>query len=72
MAVTHITIITAIPLSETQKSALKVGLQKKFGEISLNEKLDEAIVGGIKVTVGSKQFDASITNKLEQLKHSIT
>lgn len=70
--VVSVTVTSAAPLSDQQKTTLLSGLNKKFGEVNLTEKLDEKIIGGIKVTVGSKQYDASVATKLEQLKHSIT
>lgn len=72
MSVTTVTVTSTIPLSDTQKGTLIKGLEKKYGAISVVEKIDENIVGGLKVTVGSTQFDASLTSKLDQLKHSTT
>ena len=68
---TQVTITSVIPLSDKQKSTLVSGLKKKYGDIEVIEKIDPSILGGLKVTVGSRQYDASVSGKLSQLKQSI-
>ena len=68
---THVTVTSAIALSDAQKKELKSGLEKKYGSIDFHEEIDEKVIGGLKVTVGSEQFDASIAAKLAQLKQNL-
>ena len=64
--------------SITTTFELDDSLRKKFNEIiieiskaktlSLEEKIDENIIGGFLLKVGDKQVDESISNKLKQLR----
>jgi F-type H+-transporting ATPase subunit delta len=69
---TVVTITSAVPLSESQKKALTDGLKKKYSAVSIEEQIDENIIGGVKVTVGDKQFDATLRGRLSKLKETIT
>lgn len=40
-------------------------------KVYLIQKVDESLLGGFKVVINDYVFDASILNKLEQLKHSL-
>jgi F-type H+-transporting ATPase subunit delta len=68
---TQVTVISTISLSDAQRKTLTSGLEKKFGPIQLVEQIDEKLIGGIKVTVGSQLFDASLAGKLIQLKKNL-
>lgn len=68
---TQVTVTSAIALSDAQKKQLKTGLEKKYGSIELVEKIDAKVIGGVKVTVGSEQFDATISAKLSMLKQNL-
>lgn len=65
-------ITTAVELSADQReAALKVAAAKagvKPAEVVLQEVVDPAILGGVRLTVGSHQYDASLLGKLEHLK----
>lgn len=68
---TQVVVTSTISLSDAQKKALVSGLEKKYGPVSVVEKIDEKLIGGLKVTVGSEQFDASIAAKISQLKKNL-
>ena len=68
---TQVTVTSAIALSDSQKKSLKAGLEKKYGAITMNEVVDEKVIGGLKVTVGSEQFDATLSAKLSQLRQNL-
>lgn len=38
-------------------------------EIELIEKVDAAVIGGIRLSIGGREFDATIAAQLEQLKN---
>ncbi len=61
-------VTTAVPLTDAQKKKIQQALTDKLGSGAFEEKIDTAILGGIKITVGSKEYDATIQNKLERIK----
>ena len=68
---TNVIVTTAIALSAEQKQTLQSALTKQYGQISFQEIIDEDVLGGIKVTVGSKQLDVTVKSKLNQLRKSL-
>lgn len=65
---TKVIVTTAIALTAKQKDTLNAALSKKIGsEFTLEEVVRPDIVGGIKVRIGSREFDGSLKSKLEQL-----
>lgn len=65
-------VVTAVPLSDEQLSALKDQLGKSLGQsASIATSVDPAILGGLKVRVGSRLFDASLKTKLDSLKFAL-
>lgn len=66
-------VTTAVPISAAQRQKLVKSLEKKFSgqEIKLEEIVNESIVGGLKLTVGSREIDASIASQLTQLKEQL-
>ncbi len=64
---------TAIPLTENQQQELKAELKKSLGrDVVLDLKVDKSLLGGMVVTVGSKQIDDSVKTKLSALKKALT
>jgi len=62
-------IISAAPLSDTQRDSILAALKKSLGaDIEAETSVDERLIGGFIVRVGSRQFDASIRAKLDSLK----
>lgn len=62
-------IISAAPLSDAQRDSILAALKKSLGaEIEAETRVDERLVGGFIVRVGSRQFDASLRAKLDSLK----
>jgi F-type H+-transporting ATPase subunit delta len=66
-------IVTAIPLNEELRKSLLHFITHKFKtKVDLNETVDEKLIGGFILRVGDQQVDASISNKLAQIKTSLT
>ncbi|UKJ07328.1 ATP synthase F1 subunit delta [Solitalea lacus] len=66
-------IVSATALSEVNKNAIQASLEKELGkQVVLNTKVDAALIGGFVLTVGDKQFDASISKQLKSLKTKLT
>ena len=62
-------ITSANILSDDEKNNITNQLKKSLGEkLSLNFDVDEDIIGGLIVKVGSKMIDTSIANKINKLK----
>ncbi|HYG50684.1 MAG TPA: ATP synthase F1 subunit delta [Flavobacteriales bacterium] len=62
-------IISAIPLKADIKANLVAQLKKQSGrEVLVKEIVDPAIIGGLVVRIGDKQYDGSIARKLNDLK----
>lgn len=62
-------VISAIPLEDAHVQNLKAELQARTGKtITLNSKVDQTILGGLVVKIGSRMIDSSIRTKLNNLK----
>ncbi|MEC8456035.1 MAG: ATP synthase F1 subunit delta, partial [Pseudomonadota bacterium] len=65
-------VVSAQPLDDKQLTAIKTALNKSLGKApELTTRVDPAILGGLKVKVGSKLFDASLKTKLDQMKFAL-
>jgi F-type H+-transporting ATPase subunit delta len=61
-------VTTAFPLKDDQIAALKNQLRTRAGrEVAIDATVDPAILGGIKIKLGSQMIDASIQTKLNRL-----
>ncbi len=65
-------VSAAKALTKTQSAALAKTLKAKFGkEITLNVTVDESLIGGLVVKVGSVMVDSSIKAKLNSLQNAM-
>ena len=65
-------VTTAVPLTSAQAKGLAQALRQALGKDPLIEtRVDPAILGGVKVRVGSRLFDASLRAKLDSLKFAL-
>ncbi len=65
-------VTSAVSLSEAQSDELKATLKAKTGKsITLIEKVDPAILGGLVVKIGSRMVNSSIRTKLNNLKYAM-
>lgn len=61
-------VVTARPLSDDQLSALRQQLRVRAGrDVNIEAAVDQNILGGIVVKLGSQMIDASIRTKLNRL-----
>ena len=66
-------VVTAQPLSADQQKELQAQLKKSLGsEVVLDLGIDKSLLGGMVVTVGSRQLDDSVKSKLAALKKALT
>lgn len=65
----QVEIISARPLGASEKTAIVEALGQKLGaKVEAEASVDESLIGGFVVRVGSRQFDASIKAKLDALR----
>lgn len=65
----QVEIISARPLAAADKTAIVEALGKKLGaKVEAETSVDESLIGGFVVRVGSRQFDASVKAKLDALR----
>lgn len=65
-------VTSATALSEAQVTELQAALRTALGrDAVLSLQVDPALLGGLKVRVGSRLFDASLKSKLDSLKFAL-
>ena len=65
-------VVTAVALTPEQNKGLAAALRLALGkDPQIETRVDPAILGGIKVRVGSKLYDASLKSKLDSLKFAL-
>lgn len=68
------TVTTAFPIDSAMREKVLAKTAELVGnkKISLDNKVDESIIGGFILRVGDVQIDASIINKLSKLKRELS
>jgi F-type H+-transporting ATPase subunit delta len=65
-------VVTAMPLTAAQSKALAAALRTALGkDPEIETRVDAAILGGVKVRVGSRLYDASLKSRLDSLKFAL-
>jgi F-type H+-transporting ATPase subunit delta len=65
----QVEIVSARPLGAAEKTAIVEALGKQLGaKVEAETSVDESLIGGFVVRVGSRQFDASVKSKLDALR----
>lgn len=65
-------VVTALPLTAAQSKGVAAALRQALGkDPEISTRVDPAILGGLKVRVGSRLFDASLKSKLDSLKFAL-
>jgi F-type H+-transporting ATPase subunit delta len=65
-------VTTALALTPAQSDGVAAALRQALGkDPEITTRVDPAILGGIKVKVGSRLFDASLKSKLDSLKFAL-
>jgi F-type H+-transporting ATPase subunit delta len=65
-------VVTAVPLTGDQAKGVAAALRQALGkDPEIATRVDPSILGGIKVRVGSRLFDASLKSKLDSLKFAL-
>ncbi|MDP1600542.1 F0F1 ATP synthase subunit delta [Phenylobacterium sp.] len=65
-------VTTAVPLTTAQSKGVAAALRTALGkDPEIETRVDPSLLGGIKVQVGSRLFDASLRSKLDSLKFAL-
>ncbi|MCE3295322.1 MAG: synthase subunit delta [Crocinitomicaceae bacterium] len=73
LGIIPVTLISAQALDEATKKTILSKLEKSLnGKLELEEKIDPSLIGGFIVKMGDTQIDASVSNKLKNLKVNLT
>jgi F-type H+-transporting ATPase subunit delta len=65
-------VVSAKPLTQAQSDKLAKTLKANIGkEVNINATVDESLIGGLVVKVGSKMIDTSIRSRLNSLQNAM-
>ena len=65
-------VTSAKALTKTQSTKLAKSLKERMGKtVTINATVDESLIGGLVVKVGSKMIDTSIRSKLSSLQNAM-
>ena len=65
-------VTTAMPLTDAQARSLAAALRTALGKApEIETRVDPALLGGVKVRVGSRLYDASLKSRLDSLKFAL-
>ena len=65
-------VVSAVKLTAAQTKGITAALRQALGkDPEVTTRVDPAILGGLKVRVGSRLFDASLKSKLDTLKFAL-
>ena len=63
-----VVVSSAVELTEDERKQLKAALEKKWGlYVSLTEKIDPTMMGGLRLRAGDWQYDATVRGRLLRL-----
>lgn len=66
-------VYSAFPVEEAALNDISIALQQRFGrKLNLTVKIDESLIGGVRVVVGDEVLDTSVKARLEQMKAALT
>jgi len=70
--ITAAEVTTAVPLSPEHRATLTAALRKVAGgEVTVTERVDPTIVGGVVARVGSVVYDGSLAHQLDRLRETL-
>ena len=67
------TVISAIPLTSEKIKELEEKLSKKYNKnVTLENKVDKTILGGVVIRLGNTQIDGSVKTRLDNIKDQLS
>jgi F-type H+-transporting ATPase subunit delta len=64
-------VIAAAPLTTEQRSRLEAALRRRYGRVRLNIDVDPAVIGGLRVQIGSELVDGTVSARLEEARRRL-
>jgi len=65
-------VTSAVPLSEAELAALSTRLAEiAGGRVEVETNTDPSLIGGLRVTIGDRQIDASVVTRLAKLRRQL-
>ena len=65
-------VSSAHKLSDVQREQLRARLiEAGYGRVSIDERVDESLLGGLVVRVGARLYDSSIKSRLQRLQYAM-
>jgi F0F1-type ATP synthase delta subunit len=64
------TVVSARPLSDAAKESIDSFVKHHYADVKsvvLRERVDESVIGGIRIELPDSQLDVTVTNKLDKL-----
>ena len=66
-------LVTATEIdNEIREEVLDFIKKKGHKNVDLQEKIDKSIIGGAIINIGNKQIDASVSNKINEMKQNFS
>jgi len=66
---TKVIVTTTVEPTASQLEAIKKAVIAKYGKsVEVESRIDASILGGIQITIGSRQLDGSLKGKLDQIR----
>ncbi|MEI6033573.1 MAG: F0F1 ATP synthase subunit delta [Verrucomicrobiae bacterium] len=65
----HAIIESALPIDPVKSGEFEAGLKSRFGSLTAEFRQNPALIGGLRVQIGSDVWDGSIQARLEEIKH---
>lgn len=73
MNVVRAEVVTAVPLAQDRVAALEQALAAMTGRtVSMEARVDPAIIGGVVTKIGSVVYDGSVKRQLEKMRETLT
>lgn len=67
------TVISAIPLTNEKVKELEEKLSKKYNKnVTLENKVDNSILGGVLIRLGNTQIDGTVKTRLDNIKEQLS
>jgi F-type H+-transporting ATPase subunit delta len=68
----HAVIESAVPLEATEVASLDVDLRQRFGaDLTIEHLTNPALLGGLRIKIGSDVWDGSVSNRLQIFKQQL-
>src|SRR5690625_2302928 len=67
------TVYSVRALSDEEKAQIEASLKAQLNkqQVTITEKIDPSLLGGVRIRVGNTIYDGSISGKLNRIKHNI-